>query len=203
MTRQKLCSSSPTLTVSTSEHAISATTSADRDDRRRPPVARSRGRNAEERSRREKFNAGIQPKSSVVAMVITRVTNSAGAFKCTASSRGNGRFGIVVNTRTRLHANDRPAAHPMALSNIASITSCRPICTKLAPRLKRRAISPWRFTARASNNAATLMHATIRISAAAACGFALARLLQGGAWSGGRPNVRLGNSGTISQSNAI
>jgi hypothetical protein len=40
-------------------------------------------------------------------------------------------------------------------------------------------------------------------SAAAACGFALARLLQGGAWSGGRPNVRLGNSETISQSNAI
>ena len=40
-------------------------------------------------------------------------------------------------------------------------------------------------------------------SAAAACGFALARLLQGGAWSGGRPNVRPGNSGTISQSNAI
>jgi ElaB/YqjD/DUF883 family membrane-anchored ribosome-binding protein len=40
-------------------------------------------------------------------------------------------------------------------------------------------------------------------SAAAACGFALARLLQGGAWSGGRPNVRPGNSGTISQSDAI
>jgi ElaB/YqjD/DUF883 family membrane-anchored ribosome-binding protein len=40
-------------------------------------------------------------------------------------------------------------------------------------------------------------------SAAAACGFALARLLQGGAWSGSRPNARPGNSGTISQSNAI
>jgi hypothetical protein len=40
-------------------------------------------------------------------------------------------------------------------------------------------------------------------SAAAACGFALARLLQGGAWSGGRPNVRPGDSETISQSNAI
>jgi len=40
-------------------------------------------------------------------------------------------------------------------------------------------------------------------SAAAACGFALARLLQGGAWSGGLPNVRPGNSETISQSNAI
>jgi ElaB/YqjD/DUF883 family membrane-anchored ribosome-binding protein len=40
-------------------------------------------------------------------------------------------------------------------------------------------------------------------SAAAACGFALARLLQGGAWSGGRPNVRPGNSQTISQSNAV
>ena len=39
--------------------------------------------------------------------------------------------------------------------------------------------------------------------AAAACGFALARLLQGGAWSGGRPNVRPGNSATISQSNAV
>jgi hypothetical protein len=33
--------------------------------------------------------------------------------------------------------------------------------------------------------------------------FALARLLQGGAWSGGRPNVRPGDSETISQSNAI
>jgi hypothetical protein len=40
-------------------------------------------------------------------------------------------------------------------------------------------------------------------SAAAACGFALARLLQGGVWSGGRPNARAGKSGTISQSNAI
>jgi ElaB/YqjD/DUF883 family membrane-anchored ribosome-binding protein len=40
-------------------------------------------------------------------------------------------------------------------------------------------------------------------SAAAACGFALARLLQGGAWNGGRSNVRPGNSRTISQSNAI
>jgi ElaB/YqjD/DUF883 family membrane-anchored ribosome-binding protein len=40
-------------------------------------------------------------------------------------------------------------------------------------------------------------------SAAAACGFALARLLQGGAWSGGRPKVRPGHSETISQSNAI
>jgi ElaB/YqjD/DUF883 family membrane-anchored ribosome-binding protein len=40
-------------------------------------------------------------------------------------------------------------------------------------------------------------------SAAAACGFALARLLQGGAWNGGRSNVRPGNSGTISQSNAL
>jgi ElaB/YqjD/DUF883 family membrane-anchored ribosome-binding protein len=40
-------------------------------------------------------------------------------------------------------------------------------------------------------------------SAAAACGFALARLVQGGAWSGARPNVRPGNSGTISQSNAV
>ena len=44
---------------------------------------------------------------------------------------------------------------------------------------------------------------TLVFSAAAACGFALARLLQGGAWSGGRPNVREGTSGTISQSNAI
>jgi ElaB/YqjD/DUF883 family membrane-anchored ribosome-binding protein len=41
---------------------------------------------------------------------------------------------------------------------------------------------------------------TLVFSAAAACGFALARLLQGG---GGRPNLRPGNSGTISQSNAI
>jgi ElaB/YqjD/DUF883 family membrane-anchored ribosome-binding protein len=40
-------------------------------------------------------------------------------------------------------------------------------------------------------------------SAAAACGFALARLLQRGAWNGGRFNVRPGNSGTKSQSNAI
>jgi ElaB/YqjD/DUF883 family membrane-anchored ribosome-binding protein len=40
-------------------------------------------------------------------------------------------------------------------------------------------------------------------SAAAACGFALARLLQGGAWSGGRPTVRPRNSATISQSNAL
>ena len=40
-------------------------------------------------------------------------------------------------------------------------------------------------------------------SAAAACGFAVARLLQGGAWNGSRYNVRSGNSGTKSQSNAI
>ena len=40
-------------------------------------------------------------------------------------------------------------------------------------------------------------------SAAAACGFTLARLLQGGVWSGSRPNARPGNSGTISHSNAI
>jgi ElaB/YqjD/DUF883 family membrane-anchored ribosome-binding protein len=40
-------------------------------------------------------------------------------------------------------------------------------------------------------------------SAAAACGFALARLLQGGAWNGGRSDVRPGNSATISQTNAI
>jgi hypothetical protein len=40
-------------------------------------------------------------------------------------------------------------------------------------------------------------------STAAACGFALARLLQGGAWNGSRSNVRPGNSGTMSQSNAI
>jgi hypothetical protein len=39
-------------------------------------------------------------------------------------------------------------------------------------------------------------------SAAAACGFALARLLQGGAWNGGRSSARPENSGTISQSNA-
>ena len=39
-------------------------------------------------------------------------------------------------------------------------------------------------------------------SAAAACGFALARLLRGGVWRGGRPNVKPGNSETISQSNA-
>jgi len=41
------------------------------------------------------------------------------------------------------------------------------------------------------------------LSAAAACGFALARLLQGGAWNGSRSNLRPGNSGTVSQSNAI
>jgi ElaB/YqjD/DUF883 family membrane-anchored ribosome-binding protein len=40
-------------------------------------------------------------------------------------------------------------------------------------------------------------------SAAAACGFALARLVQGGALSGSRPSVRPGNSETISQSNVI
>ena len=40
-------------------------------------------------------------------------------------------------------------------------------------------------------------------SAAAACGFALARLLQGGVWNGSRSNVRPGHSGTMSQSNAI
>jgi ElaB/YqjD/DUF883 family membrane-anchored ribosome-binding protein len=40
-------------------------------------------------------------------------------------------------------------------------------------------------------------------SAAAACGFALGRLLQGGAWNGSRSNVRSGNSRTISQYNAI
>jgi ElaB/YqjD/DUF883 family membrane-anchored ribosome-binding protein len=44
---------------------------------------------------------------------------------------------------------------------------------------------------------------TLVFSAAAACGFALARLLQGGGWSGGLPNARPGNAGTISQSNAI
>ena len=36
-----------------------------------------------------------------------------------------------------------------------------------APKLKRTAISPCRFTARASKSAATLIQATIRISAAA------------------------------------
>ena len=41
------------------------------------------------------------------------------------------------------------------------------------------------------------------LSTAAACGFALARLLQGGVWNGSRSNVRSGNSGTMSQSNAI
>jgi ElaB/YqjD/DUF883 family membrane-anchored ribosome-binding protein len=40
-------------------------------------------------------------------------------------------------------------------------------------------------------------------SAAAACGFVLARLLQGGAWNGSRSNVRTGNSGTMGQFNAI
>jgi ElaB/YqjD/DUF883 family membrane-anchored ribosome-binding protein len=40
-------------------------------------------------------------------------------------------------------------------------------------------------------------------SAAAACGFAVARLLQGGTWNGSRSNLRSGNSGTKSQSNAI
>ena len=41
------------------------------------------------------------------------------------------------------------------------------------------------------------------LSTAVACGFALARLLQGGAWNGGRSNVRPGNSGTMSQPNDI
>jgi ElaB/YqjD/DUF883 family membrane-anchored ribosome-binding protein len=41
------------------------------------------------------------------------------------------------------------------------------------------------------------------LSTAAACGFALARLLQGSVWNGSRSNVRPGNSGTMSQSNAI
>jgi ElaB/YqjD/DUF883 family membrane-anchored ribosome-binding protein len=40
-------------------------------------------------------------------------------------------------------------------------------------------------------------------SAAAACGFAVARLLREGAWNGNRSNVRRGNSETISQSNAV
>jgi ElaB/YqjD/DUF883 family membrane-anchored ribosome-binding protein len=40
-------------------------------------------------------------------------------------------------------------------------------------------------------------------SAAAACGFALARLLQGGAWNGSRSKIRPANSETVSQSNAI
>jgi hypothetical protein len=40
-------------------------------------------------------------------------------------------------------------------------------------------------------------------SAAAACGFAVARLLQGGAWNGSRSNLRRGNTETISESNAI
>ena len=34
-------------------------------------------------------------------------------------------------------------------------------------------------------------------SAAAACGFVLARLLQGGTWSGSRSNLRTGNSDAI------
>src|ERR1700732_3047212 len=41
------------------------------------------------------------------------------------------------------------------------------------------------------------------LSTAAACGFALARLLQGGAWNGGRSNVRPGNSGARRQTNDI
>jgi hypothetical protein len=41
------------------------------------------------------------------------------------------------------------------------------------------------------------------LSAAAACGFALARLLRGGVWNGSRSNPGPRSSGTISQSNAI
>jgi ElaB/YqjD/DUF883 family membrane-anchored ribosome-binding protein len=44
---------------------------------------------------------------------------------------------------------------------------------------------------------------TLVFSAAAACGFAVARLLQGGAWNGSRYNVLSGSSGTKSQSDAI
>jgi hypothetical protein len=40
------------------------------------------------------------------------------------------------------------------------------------------------------------------LSTAVACGFALARLFQGGAWNGSRSNVRPGNAGTMSQPNA-
>src|SRR5271166_4623898 len=40
-------------------------------------------------------------------------------------------------------------------------------------------------------------------SAAAACGFAMARLLEGGAWNGRRSNAPQANSETVSQSNAI
>ena len=40
-------------------------------------------------------------------------------------------------------------------------------------------------------------------SAAAACGFTLARLLQGGVWNGSRSNPGPRSAGTLSQSNAI
>jgi ElaB/YqjD/DUF883 family membrane-anchored ribosome-binding protein len=41
------------------------------------------------------------------------------------------------------------------------------------------------------------------LSAAAVCGFALARLLQGGAWNGSRSTTRAQNSGTMGRPNAF
>src|SRR4029077_7883744 len=93
ITRQKLWTSSPTLTVSTTEHAISATTSAGSDSLRRSPVSGPRDRNADDKCKREKHIAVSHPKKTVVALAIRTVTAKAGVFRWTSSTRGRGKFG--------------------------------------------------------------------------------------------------------------
>ena len=136
----KLCTNNPMLTARTIEQAISATTKRENGPRRLP-LSSPRGRKAEARSSRESLNDGSHPKSKVVTVAIAAVAHKTNRLRWTPSNRGSCNCETLAATRSKLQPIKNPSGTLNKLNNIASVRNSRAMRHRLAPKLKRKAIS--------------------------------------------------------------
>ena len=158
--RRKLFSSSPAPASSTSDKAISATTSERRsanDDlpavEPRPPSLRDSCETL------DICKLGAMPKSTPVPMEISVVKASTQPSRCAPARRGKLAAAMVVRTRTPHRAITSPATPPASAKATLLVRSWRTSRRRSAPKAVRIAISRSRAEERASRRLATLAQA--------------------------------------------
>ena len=105
-------------------------------------------------------SAGTRPKITAVASVISAANTITPPFSSGVMSIGSGAGGTNRRARSLVHqANATPAAPPNSASRLLSVSICCTRRLRLAPSVRRTAVSRWRVAALASRRLATLAQA--------------------------------------------
>ena len=155
----KLRNSKPAPTSKTSARDTSAMTSVRRIHWWPPAVRRELCCSFLFRSLREAYSAGSNPTPRPISVVIPSAKANTVPSTPISAIRGSSMGLRATNARTPNWATSSPSAPPIIASNRLSVSSCRIIRLRSAPRAIRIANSPRLFAPRASSRLVTFTQA--------------------------------------------